>query len=79
MVPDDPAQAFIAHLIEDFADEWLTKAMFHYRWHYADDIARSAAVLPNWARGRMSDEALKAAGTVFAERQIPRLRYVGSN
>ena len=27
----------------------------------------------------MPDEALKAAGTLIAERQIPRLRYVGSN
>lgn len=37
-------------------------------------------MLPNWAPGAgCPDEALKAAGTVFAERQIPRLRYVGSN
>ena len=77
--PANPALALIDAILEDYGDEWLTKAMFHYRWHYADDIARSAAVLPNWARGRMSDEALKTAGTIFAERQIPRLRYVGSN
>ena len=37
VVPDDPAQAFIAHLLEDFADEWLTKAMFGYRWLEAVD------------------------------------------
>ncbi len=76
--PRDPAMAFLDSLIEDYADEWLTKAMFHYRWAYADDIARASAILPAW-RGRASDESLAAMGEAFAARQIPRLRYVGSN
>lgn len=37
IIPADPASAFIAHLLEDFADEWLTKAMFAYRWLFEAD------------------------------------------
>jgi glutathione S-transferase len=77
--PATPALALIDAILEDYGDEWLTKAMFHYRWHYADDIARASAILPAWTQGRMPDAALKAAGTAIAGRQIPRLRYVGSN
>jgi glutathione S-transferase len=77
--PGNPALAFIDSLLEDFGDEWLTKAMFHYRWHYPDDIRRAADVLPAWRGLWSSDEKLKAASQGIAERQIGRLRYVGSN
>jgi glutathione S-transferase len=77
--PSDPALAFIDSLLEDYGDEWLTKAMFHYRWAYEADIARAAAILPAWRRAQVPDAALQAAGREVAERQIPRLRYVGSN
>ncbi|MBY0519259.1 MAG: glutathione S-transferase N-terminal domain-containing protein [Sphingomonas sp.] len=79
IVPADPALALIDALIEDYGDEWLTKAMFHYRWSYAADIRKSAEVLPNWHDGPLSEEALRAMGTAFADRQIARLGYVGSN
>ncbi len=79
LVPNDPALAFLNEVIEDYADEWLTKAMFHYRWAYQDDIAKASAILPCWRGLSVPDEALARAGSQFSERQIGRLRYVGSN
>ncbi|HWA64146.1 MAG TPA: glutathione S-transferase N-terminal domain-containing protein [Caulobacteraceae bacterium] len=79
VIPDDPAIAFLDELIEDYADEWLTKAMFHYRWAYAADAKRAAEVLPCWAGFSVPDEVLAERGKVFAERQIGRLYVVGSN
>jgi glutathione S-transferase len=77
--PADPALRFIDALIEDYADEWLTKAMFHYRWAYEADIDKAGRILPTWSRKPLSDEELKAAAASVSGRQIPRLRYVGSN
>src|SRR5437899_3750228 len=79
LIPTDPALALLDELIEDYADEWLTKAMFHYRWSYAPDIAKGAAILPCWRGFTVPDEELRARGALVAERQIGRLRYVGSN
>ena len=31
IIPADPVVAFLNYLLEDYEDEWLTKAMFHYR------------------------------------------------
>ena len=79
VIPSDPALAFIDALIEDYADEWLTKAMFHYRWSHADDIDRSARILPLWRNVAVSDEIHAALAKAFSERQIGRLHVVGSN
>ena len=79
VIPTDPALALIDALIEDYADEWLTKAMFHYRWTYAADIDRASKILPTW-RSMLPDDAAHARlASAIAERQIPRLRFVGSH
>jgi len=79
VIPDDPALAFLDALIEDYADEWLTKPMFHYRWAFAPDVSQAAALLPRWRRIEEPEDAAVAAGKSFAERQIGRLAVVGSN
>jgi glutathione S-transferase len=79
VIPADPALAFLDELVEDYGDEWLTKAMFHFRWAYGADAAKSAAILPAYRGISASQAALDEAGRAFAERQIGRLGYVGSN
>ncbi|MCC6921163.1 MAG: glutathione S-transferase family protein [Alphaproteobacteria bacterium] len=79
VVPPDPALAFLDALLEDYADEWLTKAMFHYRWAYADDIEKAGAILPLWRDTQLPDAEWHAARKAFSERQIGRLYVVGSN
>lgn len=79
VVPVDPALAWVDALIEDYGDEWLTKAMFHYRWVYDDDIARSTSMLPLWVDTARPDAEIAEQGRIFAERQIGRLGVVGSN
>ena len=37
IIPDDPVNAYLSDLLEDFGDEWVTKIMFHYRWYYEAD------------------------------------------
>jgi len=37
VTPRDPAAAFLAALIEDYADEWLWRPALHYRWSYPMD------------------------------------------
>ena len=79
VVPTDPALALIDALIEDYADEWLTKAMFHYRWSYAADIARAGMILPTWRNALPDDETHARLASAISERQISRLRFVGSH
>ena len=61
LIPDDPLQAFVCLLLEDWADEWWWRPAMHYRWHYsvgAHFASRHLAVevlgsvpAPVWLRG----------------------------
>ena len=79
VIPADPVVAFLNYLIEDYGDEWLTKAMFHYRWYYQDDIEMAGAVLPHYADVSRPDEEMQMMKQEFSARQIARLYVVGSN
>ena len=79
VIPTDPASAFLNYLVEDYGDEWLTKAMFHYRWYYEADIDMAGSVLPHYDDVTQDDETIAQLKKIFSERQISRLYVVGSN
>jgi glutathione S-transferase len=79
VLPPHPVTAFIDTMLEDYADEWLTKAMFHYRWHYAADADKAGDILPRWSRIAASDEEMAQMKKFIMDRQISRLYVVGSN
>ncbi len=79
VVPADPVLAFLDYLLEDYADEWLTKAMFHYRWYFQADIDKAGTILPMWRGISEAPEKLARAKQFISERQIQRLYVVGSN
>ena len=77
IVPDDEGQAFLAFLLEDMADEWGTKMMFHYRWFRERDQKQMSEWLAFdrlTGRGR---EAIDKHAAQFAARQIGRMALVG--
>ncbi|MEL6665696.1 MAG: glutathione S-transferase N-terminal domain-containing protein [Pseudomonadota bacterium] len=79
VIPTDPTLKFINALIEDYADEWLTKAMFHFRWAHEADWKNAASLLVFWGMNKAPEDMAKEFGANFARRQIDRLYVVGSN
>ncbi len=78
-VPDDPELAFYAALIEDYADEWLTKPMFHYRWHHEADRVHAGKFLAYLLDPSLAPETAESFAATFTKRQYDRLYVVGSN
>ena len=77
IVPADPGQAFLAYLLEDMADEWGTKAMFHYRWYRERDAKQMSEWLSfDRLSGKGRDAILKSAQQ-FRDRQVGRMPIVG--
>lgn len=77
IIPADGVHAFLAFLLEDFADEWGTKAMFHYRWFRPRDQKQMSEWLSfDRLKGRGRASILEQASR-FRERQIGRMALVG--
>tara|TARA_R110000824_G_scaffold118960_18_gene272532 strand:+ start:62152 stop:63180 length:1029 start_codon:yes stop_codon:yes gene_type:complete len=77
VLPDDEVQQFLCCLLEDMADEWGTKMMFHYRWF----LERDQKQMSRWlsfdrlaGKGRASIAQHAAA---FSDRQVGRMALVG--
>ena len=79
VIPTDPVVRFIDFLLEDFADEWCTKYMFHYRWQFSEDAENAATLLPLMTEFSMSKEQALYFKDFVAQRQKDRLDVVGSS
>jgi glutathione S-transferase len=78
VVPDDPAQAFLSYLIEDMADEWITKMMFHYRWRDEQDQNYCSRWIISDSKPGLYSAAFEEAANTIKQRQVGRLALVGS-
>ncbi|CAE7417697.1 unnamed protein product [Symbiodinium pilosum] len=76
--PESCGHGFLCALIEDFADEWLTKVMFEARFHTQEDAKFGATwqVLQSPDQAKNADAAI-AAAEMFAARQRERRALVG--
>lgn len=77
--PADPCPAFLSALIEEYADEWANKQMFHYRWRDAADQRSAAERIARLTRPGLSEEAYAEATEQIRQRMVPRLSFVGSS
>lgn len=78
LIPGDPALALVDALIEDFADEWVTKMMYHYRWAYAPDIDKAGKLLPLSGDLQLDSDQARQSHEFITQRQIGRRALVGS-
>ena len=86
ITPKEPDTAFVSRLIEEYADEWAVKQMFHYRWRYADDQNYASQrfgelFVPGWASKIPLLNAIlkKVFASIFKKRMKSRLWVIGSN
>ncbi|MGH7802719.1 MAG: glutathione S-transferase C-terminal domain-containing protein, partial [Candidatus Binatia bacterium] len=69
---------FLSALIEEYADEWGNKPMFHYRWTYEADQQAAGDRLARSMMPHLGDAEVAGAIEMIKTRMVPRLRFVGS-
>ena len=58
VIPSNSIMSFLDYLIEDYADEWLTKAMFHFRWAHQRNVDFAGSILPRWTMNHLSHDEI---------------------
>jgi len=86
ITPKEPDIAFLSRLIEEYADEWAVKQMFHYRWRYPKDQNYASQrfgelFVPGWANKipLLNTILKKVFASIFKKRMKSRLWVIGSN
>lgn len=76
-VPDDPACAVLALLLEDYGDEWLNKIMFRERWGQKPDRDEAAERTMEQLFDGNLPRAKKKTRDQIAKRMRDRLELIG--
>ncbi len=75
--PENEADCFLAHLIEDFADEWLVSPFFLHRWREKLDQKHSSQwIIYEALEGNLDPEKFTLMSDGWKTRQIGLLPYV---
>jgi len=77
--PADPVCAFVDALLEEFADEWGNKWMFHYRWARDVDQIACSKRLAKLIQPDAQDAELDVVAQGIRERMVDRVWFVGSS
>ncbi|MCV6614978.1 MAG: glutathione S-transferase family protein [Cellvibrionaceae bacterium] len=77
--PQNPALKFISQLLEEFADEWGNKWMFHYRWAREVDQIASSRRLALMMKPSASEEENNQMAEMVRQHMVGRVFFVGSN
>lgn len=75
--PNDAVLNYLSLLIEDFADEWLTKCLFHYRFTYSADRRYGPQWVMDDTYPHASRDELDNLTEEFLARQTERMPLVG--
>lgn len=77
VIPGDPGDAFLSLLIEDFADEWLTKALFYHRFQTREAGEFAARWVMDDSFEGLDANTFQSRVTEFRQRQVSRMPLVG--
>jgi len=77
--PPTQELAFVSSMIEEYADEWVNKPMFHYRWWRDVDQIHMANALAETMSPKATEEERETLAAQIRKRMVPRLSFVGSS